>query len=61
MILLAIIATIGLARSLSYRAAHVILRLLFKRGDERILRELLGDADIAHHPRETGDPRRSSY
>src|SRR5439155_24354805 len=31
------------------------LRPLLERGDERILRELLGKTDIAHDPRETGD------
>jgi hypothetical protein len=30
-------------------------RPLLERGDESILRELLGEADIAHHPREPGD------
>ena len=35
------------------------LRPLLERGDERVLRELLGEADVAHDPRETGDePRR---
>ena len=35
------------------------LRPLLERGDERILREVLGKTDIAHDPRETGDePRR---
>ena len=31
------------------------LRPLLERGDESILRELLGEADVAHHPREPGD------
>ena len=35
------------------------LRPLLERGDERVLRELLGQADVAHDPREAGDePRR---
>jgi hypothetical protein len=35
------------------------LRPLLERGDERVLRELLREADIAHDSRETGDqPRR---
>src|SRR5713226_8437139 len=35
------------------------LRPLLERGDERVLREILGKTDIAHDPRETGDePRR---
>ena len=35
------------------------LRPLLERRDERILRELLGKPDVAHHPREPGDePRR---
>ncbi len=35
------------------------LRPLLKRGDQRVLREFLGDADIAHDAREAGDePRR---
>ena len=35
------------------------LRPLLERGDESILGEVLGKADIAHDPRETGDePRR---
>ena len=33
-------------------------RPLCKRGEKRFLRELLGEADIAHHPRETGDQLR---
>ena len=31
------------------------LRPLLERGDERVLRELLGQADVAHDPREAGD------
>ncbi len=31
------------------------LRPLLERGDERVLREILGQADVAHDPRETGD------
>ncbi len=31
------------------------LRPLLERGDERVLRQLLGEADVAHHARETGD------
>jgi hypothetical protein len=30
-------------------------RPLLERGDESVLREFLGEADIAHDPRETGD------
>ena len=40
-------------------ARHAVLRPLLERGDERVVREILGDADIAHDARETGDePRR---
>ena len=28
------------------------LRPLLERGDERVLRQVLGQADVAHHPRE---------
>ncbi|MDJ0345147.1 hypothetical protein QMK19_31900 [Streptomyces sp. H10-C2] len=28
---------------------------MFERGDERVLGELLGEADVVHHPREPGD------
>ena len=31
------------------------LRPLLERGDESVLRELLGEADVAHDPREAGD------
>ena len=31
------------------------LRPLLERGDERVLRQLLGEADVAHHAREAGD------
>ena len=31
------------------------LRPLLERGDERILREILGETDVAHDPREAGD------
>ena len=31
------------------------LRPLLERGDQRVLRELLGQADVAHDPREAGD------
>ena len=31
------------------------LRPLLERGDERVLRQLLGEADVAHDPREPGD------
>ena len=34
------------------------LRPLLERGDERVLRELLGEADVAHDPREAGDEPR---
>ena len=34
------------------------LRPLLERGDERVLRELLGEADVAHDPREPGDEPR---
>ena len=35
------------------------VRPLLERRDERVLRELFGDADVAHDPREPGDePRR---
>ena len=35
------------------------LRPLLERGDERVLREVLGQADVAHDPRKAGDePRR---
>ena len=34
------------------------LRPLFERSDESILREILGDAYIAHNSRETGDESR---
>jgi hypothetical protein len=34
-------------------------RPLLDGGDQRVLRQLLGDADVAHHPRQAGDePRR---
>ena len=37
------------------------LRPLLERGDERVLREVLGQADVAHDPREAGDePARDS-
>ena len=28
---------------------------LFERGDQSVLREILGEADVAHDPREAGD------
>src|SRR5207253_10224423 len=31
------------------------LRPPLERGEERVLREILGNTDVAHHPRETGD------
>ena len=31
------------------------LRPLLERGDERVLREILGQADVAHDAREAGD------
>ena len=31
---------------------------LLERGDERVLRQLLGEADVAHHAREAGDELR---
>jgi hypothetical protein len=32
---------------------------MLERGDERVLRQLLGETDVAHHPRQAGDqPRR---
>jgi len=34
------------------------LRPLLKRRNERVLRKLLGEADIAHHPRKAGDEPR---
>ena len=35
------------------------LRPLLERGDQRVLRQLLGQADVAHHARQAGDePRR---
>ena len=38
---------------------HAFARPLLERGDERVLRELFGDADVPHHPRQAGDdPRR---
>ena len=40
-------------------ARHARLGPLLERGDERILREILGQADVAHDPRQPGDePRR---
>ena len=36
-----------------------VARPLLERGDQRVLRELLGEADVAHDAREPGDePRR---
>src|SRR5205823_717196 len=34
---------------------HPRLRPLLERGDERVLRELLGETDVAHDARETAD------
>ena len=34
---------------------HARLRPLLERGDQRVLRQLLGEADVAHHAREPGD------
>ena len=33
-------------------------RPLLERGDERVLRKLFGQTDVAHHPREAGDELR---
>ena len=35
-----------------------VARPLLQRGDERVLRELLGEPDVAHHPRQAGDQAR---
>ena len=35
-------------------------RPLLERRDERILREVLGEADVAHHAREAGDELRAT-
>src|SRR5277367_5456497 len=34
---------------------HARLRPLLQRGNQSVLRQILGDADVAHHPREAGD------
>ena len=34
---------------------HARLRPVLERGDQRVLRQLLGEADVAHHAREPGD------
>jgi hypothetical protein len=34
---------------------HAIRRPLLERGDQRVLRQLLGEADVAHDPGEPGD------
>ena len=34
---------------------HAVLRPVLERGDERVLGQLLGQADVAHHSRDAGD------
>ena len=37
---------------------HALVGPLLERRDERVLRQLLGDADVAHHAREPRDELR---
>src|SRR5207248_355720 len=47
-------ARVRLARTIRC-ARDARLRPLLQRRDQRVLRELLGEPDVAHHPGQTGD------